>query len=329
MLNLKSFIPFLVNGTQVSNVTDEMLEKQRSTDPTGSSWSSAGLVEPFPGEGLKVDLQGSGSLMVDLQGSGSLMVVQLNDRILPGKVRDEALLKKVERLQELEGRKVTKKEYAQLRDETEFELLPKAFIRRTLVPILFVNFGGETAMLICTSSSKRADFISTLLTYVFEPGFYPWRIETSRPLGNCLTTLVKHGGLHEDDYGFEASDFAVLRGEKKKTIRIKDKSLGDHDLDALWKQDYSVSEVGILRMNGEFEDSFVVTDAMTFKSLRVAGFYTAPKKGAEVGDVFAHVVGLAIAYRKLLRDFVEACGGPGKRPANREQAEKPFIDPDL
>lgn len=318
-LNLKSFIPFLVNGTKVSNVTTETLEKHRSTDPTGSSWSSAGLVEPLPGEGLKVDLQGS----------GSLMVVQLNDRILPGKVRDEALLKKVERLQELEGRKVTKKEYAQLRDETEFELLPKAFIRRTLVPILFVNFGSETAMLICTSSSKRADGIAMMLQAIFD--FHPlaWRIETDRPLGNCLTTLVKHGALHEDEYGFEASNFAVLRGDKKKTIRIKDKSLGDHDLDALWKQDYSVSEVGIQRMNGEFEDSFVVTDSMTFKSMRVSGFYTTPKKGAEVGDVFAHVVGLAIAYRKLLRDFVEACGGPGKRPATREQTEKPFIDPDL
>lgn len=319
--NLKSFIPYLVNGTSVSNVSEDKLESNRSVDPSGTQWSSAGLVEPFPGEGLKVDLQGA----------GTLMLVQLNDRILPSKVRDELLAKKVEHLQQLEGRKVTKKEYRQLRDEAEGDLLPKAFIRRTLVPILFVNFGSDTAMLVCTSSHKKADDIAALLMDFFnDTTFVPWKIQTDRPLENCLTTLVKHGELPED-YGFEADSFAVLRGEKKKTIRIKDKSLGDQDLDALWKQDYAVSELGVSRFNGEFEDTFVVTDAMVFKSMRVAGFYTAPKKNAEPGDVFNHVYGLATAYRKILRDFVEACGGLAERPKVESSAsdKKPFIDPDL
>lgn len=319
-LNLKSFIPYLVNMPGAVMTPEDRLDECSSHDPHGTQWSSMGLVEALPGEGY----------LVDLQGSGKLMMVQINDRILPGKVRDELLAKEVERLERLQGRKVSKKEYAQLRDEASATLLPKAFIRRTQIPVIFTRlpYFNSEAMLICTGSQKKADEVATFLLAVFGAAFSPWKILPKHPLDGTLTTLVKTGDFEIDDHGFEPHMSVVLKGANKKTIRIKDKSLGDKDIDALWAQDYTVSEIGLTRSAGEFDDTFTVTDSLIFKSCRMAGFYVPPRKNSEAGDWYGHAVGLTLAYRRLLSDFLQAVGGIVDRPST-SVATAPFIDPDL
>ena len=77
----KAFVPFLVTPCKPATA----IEDYEVTDPTAGDWRRVGLCEPMKGEGF----------IVDLQGAGKLMAVQFNERILPGRVRDEQLAKEV------------------------------------------------------------------------------------------------------------------------------------------------------------------------------------------------------------------------------------------
>lgn len=287
----KAFIPFLINADY--DYTDDAA--LRAVDPSGGQWRTVGLIEPLKGEGL----------MVDLNGSGNLMAVQFNERILPGKVRDEMLGNKVAEIERQNGRKVSKKEYAQLRDAVEFALLPKAFIRRTVVPVIIT---GRFA-LICTSSAKRADDCISILAPGINGVFSSVQTKASLP-GQFRTLVFDEWGMDEDGMvaPFWATDYAVLKGEGKKVIRIKDKPLDEHDMRDLIKlAEYNVMELGIAYGDDQDEPelTFTVSASMIFKGIVTPGI----KMGGKDYDGHAHATHCALEYRKMLNDFIEANGG--------------------
>lgn len=308
----KAFIPYLVDRVDM----DAKYPDHEATDPSGGQWRTIGLTEALPGEGH----------VADLEGSGQMLMVQINERILPGKVRDEKLKAQVARIEAAEARKVSKKEYAELRDQVEFDLLPRAFIRRTNVPVLFFKpVGGPQHMLICTSSQKRADDIVAFLMVVFGDGLRPWKIQTELGLSGSLTTLARMGALaDEDDESFEfmSGTNAVLKGEGKKTIRVKDKPLHEGDIHAMLKTGaYSVTEVGVLYQTidgGETEMMFTVNDNLTFKRCDVVAVNAAALKE----DFYACVVLVTRQYRKMLADFFLAFGKMAERPKREQQDDE-------
>lgn len=115
----KAFIAYAI-----ANIPDEYdPEALSSQDPSGGQWSTMGFIEPLPG---------LGESMVAMP-SSMLFAIQFNDRMLPAKVRDERVKAMVARLEAQQGRKVGKREYAEIREQVEFEMLPQAFIKRTVV----------------------------------------------------------------------------------------------------------------------------------------------------------------------------------------------------
>lgn len=285
----KSFIPYLIRTGTIADLDD-----YKSTDPTGSSWTAHGFVPPMPGEQ---------PLTVNLETGGKLLCVQINDRILPGKVRDEELKKRVAKLEAAEARKVSKKEYAQLRDEVEFELLPKAFIRRTrvYVAILKGQRVGENMMLVFTSSQKKADEVVSLINVVTGMPQPPWKIQTGWPVVGRLTTLARDSVLEPDDGDaiFEATDSAVLKGKDKQTIRIKDKDLGDSDVVSLLKEGYEVHEIGVGMIDDRGDGhamTFVLNTNLTFKRI------TFPSV-KQHDDLYAEAVFVMPNLREMLGSF--------------------------
>ncbi|CAA6820647.1 MAG: DNA recombination-dependent growth factor C [uncultured Thiotrichaceae bacterium] len=94
--------------------------------------------------------------------SGYLLIsLMRQERILPSSVVREALEEKVEQIQVDEDRKVSGKEKKDLREAIEFELLPRAFTRTSQMDA-WIDLKGNR-LVINTSSSKRAEDISTLL----------------------------------------------------------------------------------------------------------------------------------------------------------------------
>ena len=264
-----AFVPVLASPAvfdwlRQPSVDPEAIEAFMATDPAPTSWRSQGLCNTFSGYALHT-----------IEPGKWLMQLQFNERILPGKVRDEFLSKRVAEFDERVGRKPGKKDYAMLKEEVEFELLPKAFIRRSQVPIIFL--GKQRMVLIGTSSPKRADEVMALLHGFFDnmtKSETHWFSLT--PVGNiveCLGFIAKGGVSADNEDNFFVADSAVLRGTEKQTIRIKDKDIGGHDVQELLKQQYDVHELAFAYDPNGNEDeplaSFTFSDKMVFKRLKL------------------------------------------------------------
>jgi recombination associated protein RdgC len=304
----KSFIPYTVIGFNAAQAL-EAAEQFGSMDPSGGQWRTMGFVAPQAGE----------QPIIDLQGAGYLCLVQFNERILPGKVRDEQVKKVAAKLEDQQGRKVSKKEYAQLREQVEFDLLPRAFIRRTVVPVFFTL--RSTWMLVCTGSQKRADDAVAVMKAAFGDAFVAWKMSTNARLPAVLTTIAKDSSYALDDYRFDTTNCAVMKGEEKRTVRVKDKDISDSDVQAFLSEGYEVSEIGLeLIEDGETDANleFTVTDQMIFKRVSMPNI----KAATVAKDDFVGFAVLCVqSYRQMLTQFIEMGQG-------LQVAETPDDDPD-
>lgn len=297
----KAFVPFIVNSVAYEQDPDDL----QVTDPSGGDWRRIGLAEPIKGEGLEVHLQGR----------DRMYGVQINERILPGKVRDEALAKLVAKTEKQDGRKVSKKEYAQLREQVEFELLPKAFIRRTVVPVIFTKLDeNRDFMLICTSSAKRADDCAAVMLALYgDDGLKASALQVEAPLPGQFRTLALGESWGTDQDGmladFGPTDSIVLKGSDKKRISIKDKPIDEKDVqDIVSLAEYNVVEMG-MAYGDEWDTApvltFTVSGSLIFKRIETPGIKTTGKDY----DLHTHATYVSMEYRKMLIDFIEACGG--------------------
>lgn len=331
-LKFTSFIPFLGSPAVFDWLKDtdnheqwNLLERFESKDPSATSWRSQGLVHVVENDGF----------IYPIEAGALLMNVQFNERILPGKVRDEFLAERLKQFEDREGRKMNKKDYAMLKEEVEFELLPKAFIRRSQVPVLF--FCRQRMLLVCTSSAKRAFDVVALLHGFFnnatqsEPAFYP--MDTTNPIVGTLTAIAKDGFQTDDGLSyFEVGTSAVLRGEGKQTIRIKDKDIEAGDIHKLLMQGYDVHELGMAHdPNGNTDEpllTFAFNDKGIFKSLKFNDGVAKVEMGqAETAtEQLTSVIWLtARTYRDLVLNLMTEFGGYktfGDMKREAKQAEK-------
>lgn len=312
----KAFVPYVMQVEDDSafavlgdHGNDTIPEHLQADDPTGGQWRCVGLVECH-----------EGNLIHDLDGAGLLLNVQFNERILPGKVRDEHLTKLLASITEREGRKPSKKEYAQLRDQVEFELLPKSHIKRTSVYVLVCP--EDNLVFAFTSSAKKADEAMTILSALInETHTNSWApYSPGGDLVSWMTSLVKSC----DGSFFWPEDAAVLR-KAKETVRIKDKDLASHDVMQLLKNDeFDVHELALTYMddtdalNSKPRMALVINDKMVFKRCLFPDtvLSSSTDKG-EDGKAAFHSFAWLVAreYRTMLKDFTTELGGtqaPGK-----------------
>lgn len=94
--------------------------------------------------------------------NGFLMVcLKKEERVLPTSVINEMLQEKIEEIEENEGRKLSKKAKAELKDNLIFELLPRAF---TFSNKIFAYIDTQNGFVVIDSAStkKSEDLLSTL-----------------------------------------------------------------------------------------------------------------------------------------------------------------------
>ncbi|ASK36136.1 recombination-associated protein RdgC [Alloalcanivorax mobilis] len=148
--NLTVFLsadPFAFTAAELEEKLD-----QAYCPPCGpQSLSSEGFVPPLKGEARMV---------IPAEGFLYFMYQEIV-RLLPGPVIKEELDERVEALQDQEGRKIGRKERADLKDQITFELLPKAFTRSRRVPVL-VDMERRRILVDCASESRAEQVVSAL-----------------------------------------------------------------------------------------------------------------------------------------------------------------------
>lgn len=315
----KNFIPFRLTpetGGDVREILDfhgdAIFDPLETSDPTGGTWRTIGMQRMDEGEFIH-----------DLDGAGYLLNVQFNERILPAKVRDEHLAQRIAAITEREGRKPGKKEYAELRDEVEFDLLPKSHIRRTNVYVMILK--GNTTLVFTSSVKKATDAMSLILHAVGrneEVSVTP--IEPKNEIAAFLTSVVTTDDI--DEFPFEPADNAVLK-KAKETIRVKDTSLADDQIQNLLKKDdFFVHELAMTFYEGYEEPrlSFTLTDKFVFKRCAIPDVKMGDIKGSDAEVAFHSFAWLvATEYRDLLKTTIKELGGerlPAAKTEPKSQA---------
>ena len=311
------------------------IQKFESEDPVGAFWGTIGFVSP----------DGSGQFAVPLEGTRSvLLAVQFNDRILPGKVRDEHMKQRIADLMDREGRTPTKREFAQLRDDAEAELLPKSHIRRSVVPLLVYH----DHIVIFTTSHKRGLDIVTLLFRLSNALGKDIRIlpaATNDFVAQWLTAIA----TADDDSCLAAMDSAVHKSanpETNTTVRIKDKDLGEGDVqDMLRSGEYRAAELGVCvidgwRSAGVEGVTFTLTEKLIVKGMKFSDLSIRAAVGeidkrnttaASAAEFLGMATLVALSVSTILTIVFDALGGEDRKAFDLEEddgAQSPEPDED-
>lgn len=333
----KNFTPYVCEKHVQAGVRPLLakLAEYPSRDPDAGQWGTVGFA-PI----VEYDEAEHNEYHMDLQGAGTLLMVQFNERILPGAVRDEMVHKRVIEIEERDGHKVNRKLYAQIREDIEHELLPKAFVRRALVPVII----SEHRVFVFTSSAKRADDAIMLMfrTFgnddVFMPILLSHRVK-SNPV-EVLTYLAKNDGSEysdDDDNAsfFETASDAVLKGADKQTVRIKDKDIQGGDVQDLLATDkYDVTQLGLNFFESQDESepaaSLVLNAKLVVTRMIVEGVIVSkPKDAAEAIDTFTSGSWLVAKNCQVITDLITECmGGLAVVEADPNAPAAPTIDED-
>lgn len=343
----KSFVPFVCNF----NITDQLAAKLdgfgsgpleialrdvEQHDPTGSSWNTMHVAEVAEGAFAYV----ATNVVV--------MAVQLNERVLPSRVRDERVAEKAAAHEDSVGRKPNKKEYRQLRDEAEHELLGKAFIKRTKT---MVTFYGKHVV-VWTSSPKRANAVLCTLVLTLSNNcgielqikhsqgeenpngsiselsdFPQWT--TVGSLSGAMRALLTDESKEVPAGGFVAgTSFAFKNAETKERVTFKDVEPTSAEVWEIAKDtDVSVIKMEIHRkgQDGETDLTFNLSDKHIFSGLKFPNGSTLD----EEADDASFATG-AYLMARTATDLLRGIGGltAVTLDEGEEQEDDLFIDDD-
>jgi len=289
--NIKAFIPLTVNdalfkwckrAVKDSNAAREAVANFIARDPGNSEWQHLGITEVMPGEDAVVH---------DLDGAGFLFMYRHAERKLPASVRDEELKKRYDALVEKEGRPLNKREFAQLREDVEVALLPKAFIVPKTIPVIVT----KNRLFLCTSSASMAEKILTHLMRLCETRkvALDWSdMLTAVSPSTMLTQIVRDGiidGNADSSVHLHPSRAAVFKGSDKRAVRVKDRDLAHEEFKSIVNSgEYAVTEL-LMTLNNEdgvTASTFTMTDKFIFKGIKLGDVIVAGS-GVDAADLHA------------------------------------------
>lgn len=308
---IKAFIPYTINdelwtwcrkAVRSPDAARKVVDLFIAKDPDDHEWNSLGLVEPMAGE----------ALVHDLDGAAYMLMYQIAERKLPASVRDEKIHERYKELSEREGRPLNKKEFAQLKEDVESQLLPQAFIVRKFIPVLVT----KDTLLVCTSSASQCEKILAKLVRLCEVRKVKLEISGgsyAMSPGALLGQIARDGQAQldsDDDDVLHAGTSAKFKGEDKRTITVKDRDLLCDELRKITTDtQYAVTELRMrLEINGgDPVSEFTLSDKMVFKGFKLTDVSLAGI-GNDTDDLHATYWLLAKEMLRALGAVVSALG---------------------
>lgn len=228
------------------------LEERRFTECGQLQLRSAGfvpvkydgeLVEPFPG--------------------GLAFRVRIDDKIIPGSVVREELAKRVKLTQEETGRKVGKKEKAEIRQGVMDDLAMRALVKTTASVTCFYEAATGYLMVACASKAI-ADVCVTLLIQAVG-SVKTETIHVADVKHGVTTRLAKWLADDEDGFGvFQPCDEVVLSAEKRRvSVKMGDLAQARRGLTEAMLTGFRVKSIGFHHEGIDFR----LTDDFHLKSI--------------------------------------------------------------
>lgn len=265
---------------------NDVLLKKPAYLPTASQWRGMGFTDPAPG------LRSDDSMVWMNSNSGNLFTVSFHERQLPGSTIKEHVAARVRKIEEREQRKIYRKEVAQIRDEVEAELLPRAFIKHSHVDMLVKG----NLLIVGTSSAKRAEDCLALLREVMESlNVRPLNLST--PSDELLNSIAQQDAVE----GLIRGDQVKLVDMEKNAVTFKGVDLASEEPQTYMQEGFRPTELQVY-LGDDVE--MKLTDQLIFKSIKFADTMFDEVKADSDGDPAALLDGNLMIFSDMVHKLV-------------------------
>ncbi|TPG50699.1 recombination-associated protein RdgC [Rhodanobacter glycinis] len=233
------------------------------------------------------------------------------DKLLPAAVLNDALRRKVQQIAEEEGRKVGGRERKRIREDLLTELLPRAFVRRSITPAYVDTKDGW--MVIDTASRKQAE--SVLTQWREALGSFP-AVPLAPEEGPrvLMTDWLANGNLPA---GFALGDECELRDPATATGAIVRARRQDLDAEEVKEHLRNGKQVFALGLVFDGRISFVLGEDLSVRKLRFLDVVM-DQLGDDMQDAETEATAtwwlMTAELRRMLDKLVDVFGLP--RPAD-------------
>ena len=290
--------PFEVNAETLGQQL-----QQYSFEPCGSrDWSRSGWVPPLGRHGSEFVHATNGYLM---------LCSKRQEKLLPASVINDALEERVAEIEKRELRVVMRKERRNLKDEVIFDLVPRAFVRSSLV---FAYISPRDNMLLVNAASAKR---SEALVDDLREALGSLSVIPLAPKNLPIDVMTQWVNTGQPAQGFALGEECELRdnADISSVIRCKNQDLTAVEILNHLKTGMHVSKLALSWQN---RVECLLDDRLSIKQLRFSDLVQEKADEIEAEDVASQFdVDFSIMSLELsefLKAFVSALGGNDSSP---------------
>ena len=254
---------FTKSFTLTSSELSEHISTQKFTPLMSTEFSRFGFVSPMK-SGLNLVHEANGNL---------LFCTRKEEKILPASYVKDLVDERVEELEQSQLF-VSKKQRAEIKDDIELELLPRAFTRKSDV-CAYINAENNTIVIDAASRGKAEDVLSLLRKAI---GTLPVKgVETKVDPSDVMTSWVSglfdfnsatHTLGNEFSFGLEAH-FSGL-GDDSATAVVRNQNMGSKEVEVHLNAEQYVNKLALEYVNTM---SFMLHDDLSIKRIKFENIF--------------------------------------------------------
>jgi len=295
MLKDLSLFRLAKDHTLTAEAIETALTKHAFRPCQATEQSSTGWIPP---RGLE-----HGALIESVAGHWILRV-QFESKILPPSVVKLTAEERAAKMQEAGARKLTSSQMRELREQTFFDLLPRAFVKRSAATV-WID-ATKNLVAIEAASPAKADEIAVLLVSDI-PGLSITPLATHRAPQHYMATWLT---IFEPPMPFDIDRECELQSTDETKARV---SYSRHNLenDEVKRHVLTGKMPTKLALTWHGRVSFLLTDKLQLKKIKLLDAAILSDKAQQEGDdaFDADVAILCGELRTLIPDLTEALGG--------------------
>lgn len=237
----------------LDTATERLISQLEPLQFTSCSLSmpySAGWVPPIDEEGEPLVRALNGYVMLCLQ---------VEEKILPAAVINQALAEQVKAIEAAEDRKVSGKEKASLKEELTLTLLPRAFSKQTRFYGYIDTRNGW--LILGTTNKKGTELFLSLFKKTVTEDVHPLEIKKLSPI---FTQWLMHEA-YPSSFGIEKNCVLQDPSQAKRVIRCQQQNLFAGSIQSLIKDGCEIIQLGLSWLD---KVNFVLTETLLLKSIQ-------------------------------------------------------------
>jgi recombination associated protein RdgC len=251
--------PFTLTTTELS----EFVSTLKFTPLMSTEFSHFGFVSPIKG-GLNLVHEANGNLLV---------CARKEEKLLPAPYVKELLEERIQELELTQPFSATKAQRAEIKDDIELELLPRAFTRKTDT-YAYINAKNNTIVINTSSRGKAEDVLSLLRKAI---GTLPVKgVELKTDASEVMTSWVinlfktpfKWHLSNNFSFGLEAHFIGL--GDDSATAVVRNQEMNSAEVEVHLEAAQYITK---LALNHEESMSFMLHDDLSIKRIKFEGIF--------------------------------------------------------